>query len=162
MNNFTNNSAKFTERRGLYCVWVPLHKDGKAPLVSIWIDPTMTAFEQHQQSGELAGISEGTIVEETEDHIQCIAGRPTPLAACLDRLEPITARHSRSWCLRTIEEYGIGRNTSAVFSRNNFCKDSIHKSGSSVRSSRAPIKRTHGNPIGAEIAKATKAGIHRL
>jgi hypothetical protein len=80
MNNFTNNSAKFTERRGLYCVWVPLHNDGKAPLVSIWIDPTMTAFEQHPQSGELAGPSEVTIVEETEDHMQSIAGRPTPFA----------------------------------------------------------------------------------
>ncbi len=33
------------KRTGLYRVWVPLHDDGQAPLISIWIDPMMTAFE---------------------------------------------------------------------------------------------------------------------
>jgi hypothetical protein len=74
MNNFTNNSAKFNDRKGLYCVWVPGHHNGKAPLISIWIDPTMTPFDARQQSGELAGISEGTASEEIEDHLPCIAG----------------------------------------------------------------------------------------
>jgi hypothetical protein len=73
MNNFTNNSAKFNDRKGLYCVWVPLHNDGKAPLISIWIDPTMAAFDPRQNNGELAGISEATTSEEIEDHLECIA-----------------------------------------------------------------------------------------
>ena len=46
-NNVKNvaNLPKFNERRGLYRVWVPLHDDGKAPLISIWIDPNLRAFE---------------------------------------------------------------------------------------------------------------------
>jgi hypothetical protein len=82
MNNFTNNSAKFTEhfteqftqQRGLHCVWVPMHNDGKAPLISIWVDPTMAPFDARQQSGELAGITEATTSEEIENHLPCIAG----------------------------------------------------------------------------------------
>ncbi|HXP22769.1 MAG TPA: hypothetical protein VN807_01465 [Candidatus Sulfotelmatobacter sp.] len=73
MANYTNNSAKFNDRKGLYCVWVPLHDNGNAPLISIWIDPTMTPFDPRQQSGELAGISEGVISEEIEEHLSCIA-----------------------------------------------------------------------------------------
>jgi hypothetical protein len=81
MTNYSNNSAKFSERvtqhftqqftqqRGLYCVWVPAHNDGKAPLISIWIDPTMTAFDSQQESSELAGIKEGTVSDEIEDAI---------------------------------------------------------------------------------------------
>jgi hypothetical protein len=74
MNNFTNNSAKFKDRKGLYCVWVPAHDNGKAPLISVWIDPTMTPFDARQQSGELTGITEATTSEEIEDHLPCIAG----------------------------------------------------------------------------------------
>ena len=77
MTNRINNSAKltehFTEQRGLYCVWVPMHNDGKAPLISIWVDPTMAPFDARQQSGELAGITEATTSEEIEDHLSCIA-----------------------------------------------------------------------------------------
>jgi hypothetical protein len=62
MNNMTSNIkstinfTKLNERRGLYRVWVPLHDDGKAPLISIWIDPAMTAIERchRDESGELA------------------------------------------------------------------------------------------------------------
>jgi hypothetical protein len=73
MTNYINNSAKINDRKGLYCVWVPAHDNGNAPLISIWIDPTMAAFDPRQNSGELAGISEGTTSEEIEDHLQCIA-----------------------------------------------------------------------------------------
>jgi hypothetical protein len=50
MFNFSNNLESFITHRGLYRVWVPMHDDGKAPLVSIWIDPGMKAFEP--QKGE--------------------------------------------------------------------------------------------------------------
>jgi hypothetical protein len=43
--NNTTNVPKFNERRGLYRVWVPLHDDARAPLISIWIDPDLRAFE---------------------------------------------------------------------------------------------------------------------
>jgi hypothetical protein len=72
MTNFINNSRNFTERRGLYCVWVRARNDGNAPLVSIWIDPTMAAFDPCQESGELTGISGGTVSEEIEDHLHRI------------------------------------------------------------------------------------------
>jgi hypothetical protein len=57
MANRKNNSANLSVRPGLYRVWVPLHDDGKTPLISIWIDPAMKGFErdQHLQGLEDAG-----------------------------------------------------------------------------------------------------------
>jgi hypothetical protein len=74
MTNFTNNSTNFTPRTGLYRVWVSQHDDGKAPFVSIWMDPSMTAFEQQLRS-ETAAFSEAgepAIAEEIEDHLRRI------------------------------------------------------------------------------------------
>ena len=45
MTNFTTNCRDFTTRSSLYRVWVPLHDDGKSPLISIWIDPYLRAFD---------------------------------------------------------------------------------------------------------------------
>jgi len=45
MRNFVNIFEELILHRGLYRVWVPLHDDGKAPLISIWVDPAMGAFE---------------------------------------------------------------------------------------------------------------------
>lgn len=58
-------------RVGLYRVWVPLRDDGRAPLISIWIDPMMTAFEPNAQKEPLAisGIGVEEIAEEFEDPI---------------------------------------------------------------------------------------------
>jgi hypothetical protein len=75
MTNFKNNSENFTGRPGLYRVWVPLRDDGKAPLISIWIDPRMTAFEK-QSHDEIIGVSEtgaGAIPEDIEDPRRCSA-----------------------------------------------------------------------------------------
>jgi hypothetical protein len=69
MSNFTKNPESLIARRGLYRVWVALHDDGKAPLVSIWIDSTMAAFEpQLQQTG--IGVHEtnqAVTADEVED-----------------------------------------------------------------------------------------------
>jgi hypothetical protein len=75
MTNFTSNAQNFTARPGLYRVWVPLRDDGRAPLISIWIDPRMTAFEPqpHQESIELSETSEGAMAEEIEDPKRRIA-----------------------------------------------------------------------------------------
>ena len=63
MRNFTNNCQNFTTRPSLYCVGVPLHDDRRAPLVSIWIDPTMTVFERQQRHEDtgLSGVSDCAI-----------------------------------------------------------------------------------------------------
>jgi hypothetical protein len=49
MTTFNGNFEVFTNRTGLYRVWAPLHDDGRAPLISIWIDPAMTALESQAQ-----------------------------------------------------------------------------------------------------------------
>jgi hypothetical protein len=49
MRTITDTSWDFATRSSLYHVWVPLHDDGKAPLVSIWIDPALTAFRSLRQ-----------------------------------------------------------------------------------------------------------------
>jgi hypothetical protein len=71
MTRFTNNFANFTARSRLYRVWVPLHDDGRAPLISIWIDPTMAAFERQEDHPEIAlsSVSDSPIAEEIEDSI---------------------------------------------------------------------------------------------
>jgi len=69
VNNFKNDQKKFTTRPGLYRVWVPLHNDGKVPLISIWIDPTIAALKRqlsHEGIGP-SGISDGAVAEEIED-----------------------------------------------------------------------------------------------
>jgi hypothetical protein len=68
VTHFSNNFGNSTTRLGLYRVWVPLHDDGTAPLISIWIDPTMTTFEQEQGHEEIAaaGVSESATAEEIE------------------------------------------------------------------------------------------------
>jgi hypothetical protein len=40
-----NNSKNSLARRSLYCVWVRKDDRPSAPLVAIWIDPAMRAFE---------------------------------------------------------------------------------------------------------------------
>jgi hypothetical protein len=69
MSNFTKNSESLIARRGLYRVWVPLRDDGKAPLVSIWIDSTMAAFEpQLQQTGiGFHETNQAVMADEVED-----------------------------------------------------------------------------------------------
>jgi hypothetical protein len=83
MMNFKRTFGDLTSSSGLYRVWVPLHDDGKAPLISIWIDPTMTTFETQvcQEADGVSGISEDAIVKETED-----PHRRTAMAATGERV----------------------------------------------------------------------------
>jgi hypothetical protein len=37
--------ANFATFSGLHRLWAPLRDDGKSPLVSIWIDPSLPAFK---------------------------------------------------------------------------------------------------------------------
>ena len=78
MTQFSNNFANCTTQPGLYRVWVPLHDDGRAPLISIWIDPTMTAFEQQQRLEEIgrSDVSDSVIAEEIEDSMRSMGVGP--------------------------------------------------------------------------------------
>jgi hypothetical protein len=79
MSNVTKNSESFTAPLGLYRVWVPLRDDGRAPLVSIWIDSTMTAFEPQPQQKGIGShqTNQAAIAREFEDPNRCIADAAT-------------------------------------------------------------------------------------
>lgn len=55
MTNFTNFFENVNSPHSLYRVWVPLHNDGKTPLICIWIDPSMTGFRS-ESCPEDAGV----------------------------------------------------------------------------------------------------------
>lgn len=43
-------------RASLYCVWIPAHAGENAPLIRVWIDPSMSLFESqaHVHQPDLA------------------------------------------------------------------------------------------------------------
>ena len=45
MPNITENAWNSTRGSCLYCVWVPAHDDPADGLVTIWIDPALSAFK---------------------------------------------------------------------------------------------------------------------
>jgi hypothetical protein len=49
MRNITENLWNSTRGSNLYRVWVPVHADGGDRLVSLWIDPALTAFKSCAQ-----------------------------------------------------------------------------------------------------------------
>ena len=69
MTHLTNYLRNHSTPSGLCCVWVPLHNDGRPPLICIWIDPKMTALQPKppQESIGLAEAAEDVMAEETED-----------------------------------------------------------------------------------------------
>jgi hypothetical protein len=45
MFDFKTNANNSVPRPSLYCVWIPAHPGEGAPLIRVWIDPSMTVFE---------------------------------------------------------------------------------------------------------------------
>ena len=39
------NRNTLVPRKSLYCVWIRAHEGDQAPLIRVWIDPSMTMFE---------------------------------------------------------------------------------------------------------------------
>ena len=78
MTNFMEKLENFMTREGLYRVWVPMRDDGKAPLISIWIDPTMAAFERQQrhEDSSPSAVGDSSIAEEIEDSLRRIVVAP--------------------------------------------------------------------------------------
>jgi hypothetical protein len=62
MADFTNNFGNLATRSGLYRVWVPVGDDGESPLISIWIDPYLRAFEPRVEEEKTLPLDTGTSV----------------------------------------------------------------------------------------------------
>jgi len=45
MRNIVSNRESFVRRTNLYCVWIRANGGENAPLVQLWIDPSMRTFE---------------------------------------------------------------------------------------------------------------------
>jgi hypothetical protein len=67
MRNYTENSGNSMTGSSLYCVWVPVHDDRGDRLVSIWIDPVLTAFRP-QMEGKMHEV--GWVTAASSQHEQ--------------------------------------------------------------------------------------------
>jgi hypothetical protein len=45
MFDFIINRKTLVPHKSLYCVWIRAHGGDDAPLIRVWIDPSMTMFE---------------------------------------------------------------------------------------------------------------------
>ena len=45
MFDFISNEAGRVPKKTIYCVWIRAHEGENAPLIRVWIDPSMTMFE---------------------------------------------------------------------------------------------------------------------
>jgi hypothetical protein len=45
MFDFIFNRRNSVPRPSLYCVWIRAHEGENAPLIRVWIDPSMSMFE---------------------------------------------------------------------------------------------------------------------
>ena len=45
MFDFITNRKTLVPHKSLYCVWIRAHEGDNAPLIRVWIDPSMTMFE---------------------------------------------------------------------------------------------------------------------
>jgi hypothetical protein len=52
MFDFIINSKNTAPRPGLYCVWIRAHEGENAPLIRVWIDPSMSMFESQAKVHE--------------------------------------------------------------------------------------------------------------
>jgi hypothetical protein len=63
----------FVTRQALYCVWTRAHETLGAPLVSLWVDSEMRAFEGLGEAVEWTISADAGPAEEAPE------SRPTPL-----------------------------------------------------------------------------------
>jgi hypothetical protein len=58
MFDIVTNRKVHVPQKSLYCVWIRAHEGDNAPLIRVWIDPSMTMFESqvkvHQPDVEAA------------------------------------------------------------------------------------------------------------
>jgi len=58
MFKLSNSSQTFSAQPNLYCVWIPANEQSDAPLVRVWIDRSMRAFETSKEEQPAAFLSE--------------------------------------------------------------------------------------------------------
>jgi hypothetical protein len=67
MFDFIINRKNSVPRPSLYCVWIRAHEGENAPLIGVWIDPSMSMFDSQAKVHErdLAATSaEGVVFHE--------------------------------------------------------------------------------------------------
>jgi hypothetical protein len=69
MRNFTDNPWNSTTGSRLYCVWITVQDDGGDRLVSVWMDPAMTAFQPQAQEELSRTAADGNPCAENEEEI---------------------------------------------------------------------------------------------
>ena len=52
MFKFITNGWNSVPRASLYCVWIRAHEGENAPLIRVWIDPTMSVFDSQARVHE--------------------------------------------------------------------------------------------------------------
>jgi hypothetical protein len=52
MFGYIFNRNKFVPRPSLYCVWIRAHEGENAPLIRVWIDPSMSMFDSQAKVHE--------------------------------------------------------------------------------------------------------------
>jgi hypothetical protein len=52
MFKFITNGWNSVPRASLYCVWIRAHEGENAPLIRVWIDPSMTMFDSQARVHE--------------------------------------------------------------------------------------------------------------
>jgi hypothetical protein len=67
MRNVTNNHRNPGARQSLYCVWIVASEQPNAPLVRVWIDPAMRAFESEFQEVNCGGAMAASVPHARED-----------------------------------------------------------------------------------------------
>jgi hypothetical protein len=72
MKKLTNIFSKLAPQRGLYCVWIRAHDGENAPLIRLWIDPSMRMFETR------AKIHDQNLAAITADALAALSEDPTP------------------------------------------------------------------------------------
>jgi hypothetical protein len=72
-----NTSQGLATRQALYCVWIPANGTPGAPLVSVWMDSMMRAFEcQVEEAKETSAASVGLgLAEEKSENSAFVDGQ---------------------------------------------------------------------------------------
>ena len=52
MFDFIFNNGNSVPRPSLYCVWIRAHEGENAPLIRVWIDPSMSMFDSQAKVHE--------------------------------------------------------------------------------------------------------------
>jgi hypothetical protein len=78
MSRFINQVLDRAARKGLYCVWIRAGESSTAPLLAIWIDPAMSAFEQSssEEAHENAEASSVSGSPSRQNELQTAARAP--------------------------------------------------------------------------------------